>query len=341
MSGLDQKLLLAPGAYASIPAAGAVTKGALYPATDRGIIYRSDLLTWTPWGVYDVAAYNAYMGYVTLAEASAPGTPASGYARLYVKPNGLLYWKDDAGIEYNVATGTPMTDPLTTNGDLVARIGGVTTRLAIGATGKFLRVVAGLPAWDSLVAADMPAEVPQLLAKGYSPTTVTNTTEATIVPGSLVGSLTLPANFFTAGKSILIRAGGYWKVYDTTHTFRHRIKMTDSTPTTVIVADTTALNPSYVTAGAALLVWEATYLLTCITAGASGTFRGVGSVIFHDPGAMGGIFPVSMPLSNPAGVSTAIVLDTTKTQLISWTHQSSANHANTTLTQTNFVVEGL
>ena len=35
-----------------------------------------------------------------LAEGAAPATPATGQVRLYVKADGLLYWKDDAGTEY-------------------------------------------------------------------------------------------------------------------------------------------------------------------------------------------------------------------------------------------------
>lgn len=39
------------------------------------------------------------------------------------------------------------SDPLTTNGDIVARIAGVTTRLGIGTAGQVLGVSSGLPAW--------------------------------------------------------------------------------------------------------------------------------------------------------------------------------------------------
>ena len=37
---------------------------------------------------------------VRLAEGAAPSTPPTGEAHLYVKGDGLLYWKDDAGTEY-------------------------------------------------------------------------------------------------------------------------------------------------------------------------------------------------------------------------------------------------
>jgi hypothetical protein len=38
---------------------------------------------------------------VRMAEAAAPGTPPAGEAHLYVKADGILYWKDDAGNEYS------------------------------------------------------------------------------------------------------------------------------------------------------------------------------------------------------------------------------------------------
>lgn len=39
-------------------------------------------------------------------------------------------------------------DPLTTNGDILVRIGGVTSRLPISANGKILKLVTGLPSWE-------------------------------------------------------------------------------------------------------------------------------------------------------------------------------------------------
>lgn len=42
------------------------------------------------------------MANITIAESAAPSTPATGYAAIYVKSDGLLYWKDDAGTEYPV-----------------------------------------------------------------------------------------------------------------------------------------------------------------------------------------------------------------------------------------------
>lgn len=43
--------------------------------------------------------------YVEFDEAAAPGTPASGEARLYVKTDGKIYLKDDAGTETDLTAG--------------------------------------------------------------------------------------------------------------------------------------------------------------------------------------------------------------------------------------------
>ena len=43
-------------------------------------------------------------GVVELGERASPGTPASGYFRLYAKTDGKLYYKNDAGVEKEVAT---------------------------------------------------------------------------------------------------------------------------------------------------------------------------------------------------------------------------------------------
>lgn len=46
-------------------------------------------------------------------------------------------------------SGSSYTDPLTTDGDIVIRNGGVTTRLGIGASGQVLTVTGGIPSWEN------------------------------------------------------------------------------------------------------------------------------------------------------------------------------------------------
>lgn len=56
---------------------------------------------------------------------------------------------DGNGVTSWVAQSGGFADPLTTNGDIIARIGGVTTRLPIGSDGEVLTVTSGLPSWEA------------------------------------------------------------------------------------------------------------------------------------------------------------------------------------------------
>jgi hypothetical protein len=44
-------------------------------------------------------------GNITLAEQTAPSTPTAGFGVIYPKSDGKLYWKDDAGTEYDLTAG--------------------------------------------------------------------------------------------------------------------------------------------------------------------------------------------------------------------------------------------
>ena len=57
--------------------------------------------------------------------------------------SGNLSWVSNAG-------GGGYTDPLTTDGDIVIRSGGTTTRLGIGSEGQALLVSSGLPVWGNV-----------------------------------------------------------------------------------------------------------------------------------------------------------------------------------------------
>ena len=66
--------------------------------------------------------------------------------------DGKLYMKKNDGgdsiVEITAAGG--YTDPLTTNGDILIRSGGATTRLGIGSEGQALLVSSGLPVWGNV-----------------------------------------------------------------------------------------------------------------------------------------------------------------------------------------------
>lgn len=89
-----------------------------------------------------------------LAEvADAPGTPDSGFGKLYVKSDGKLYFKNDAGTETEVTNVVYMTNPMTTAGDIIyGGASGTPTRLAAGTEGYILTMGATNPAWAAAAA---------------------------------------------------------------------------------------------------------------------------------------------------------------------------------------------
>lgn len=79
-------------------------------------------------------------------QASAPDTPASGYFQVYVKTDGKLYYKDDAGTE--VCLSDKMENPMTTAGDIIyGGASGAPTRLAAGTEAQVLTMGATNPEW--------------------------------------------------------------------------------------------------------------------------------------------------------------------------------------------------
>jgi hypothetical protein len=87
-----------------------------------------------------VAASNNPYPSVLFVEGSAPSSPAATNFRLYYDSSDhLLKWKNSAGTVTTIATGTPLSDPMTTRGDIIVRnASNATARLAIGLSGKVL-----------------------------------------------------------------------------------------------------------------------------------------------------------------------------------------------------------
>jgi hypothetical protein len=91
-----------------------------------------------------------YSGYVEIIElAASPGTPPTGYGNMYVRDDGKIYFKNDAGTEYDLTatggtgnvsnTGTPLNNQLaiwtnstTIEGDSNLTFDGTTLKLGTG-----------------------------------------------------------------------------------------------------------------------------------------------------------------------------------------------------------------
>lgn len=89
-----------------------------------------------------------------LSEGAAPAAAAASQVKLYAKADGLLYSKDDAGVETLVSSGVAAgvaTDALwDAAGDLAVGSGANTAaKLVIGAAGGFVSRINGVVAWNS------------------------------------------------------------------------------------------------------------------------------------------------------------------------------------------------
>ena len=127
-SYIEQTEQSAPGT----PASG---YGRTYPKSDGKIYFKNDAgteydLTGTAFTYWEesgsilqpkVAGYNlgavgnevgdiTSTGFLELAEQAAPGTPATGFGRIYPKTDGWLYFLDDAGTEYEVTKNSMFTE---------------------------------------------------------------------------------------------------------------------------------------------------------------------------------------------------------------------------------------
>jgi hypothetical protein len=152
--------------------------------------------------------------------------------------------------------------------------------------------------------------------------TVANTTTETSFVSTGVGTLTLPANFFVAGKTIRVKGYGFHTTSGTP-TLRVKLKIGSTIVLdTGVQTSTAASNDGFTFEG----------LVTCRTTGATGTVFGQGYYIekLTSPGAV----------NNFAWTNTATTtIDTTASSLIDVTVQWGTANASNTISLTNLTVE--
>ena len=154
--------------------------------------------------------------------------------------------------------------------------------------------------------------------------TVANTVSETALTSTGVGSLTLPANFFIAGRTIRIWGQGFHSTTGTP-TIRIKIKLGST-----IIADTGAQ-----TSTAASNNWIVVNAdITCRTVGASGTIFTQGE--YREASTSPSSFNL-FALSNTATTT----IDTTASQALSVTAQWGTASASNTISMTNFTMEVL
>lgn len=158
--------------------------------------------------------------------------------------------------------------------------------------------------------------IPGVIFTQTADKSVTNTVTETSIVGTGVGTLTLPANFWVAGKTIKVTMSG---VYST-------VAITGDTVTIKLKYGSTVLTSkatSSLLTGATNLFWSAEVLVTCRSTGATGTVQVSGGVIYQVASSA----TVEDALNN--GVATT-TLDTTASGLfdVTVTH-SAADPSNT------------
>ena len=114
-----------------------------------------------------------------------------------------------------------LTSPMTTNGDLIARIGGVADRLGIGSTGQVLTVAAGLPAWadpaagTQITQGDTKVYVKDTGSDGYMAVVTDGTEKMRVTPAGYVGiGVEAPTSMLDVAGSVEISSNQWYYVGD-------------------------------------------------------------------------------------------------------------------------------
>lgn len=155
---------------------------------------------------------------------------------------------------------------------------------------------------------------------------VEGTTETSLI-GTGVGTLTLPANFLVAGKTIRVTVRGYVTTAATSNTCTFRAKLGS-----VAVITSAASAP---TTGQSNRSWFATFDMTCRTTGATGTVYGQGSIVNLIGTSFTSIATTKMLEFSS---TSAAVVDTTSSNAIDFTLQLGGTNADT-WTSTDVTVE--
>lgn len=156
--------------------------------------------------------------------------------------------------------------------------------------------------------------------------TVANTTTETSVIGTGVGTKTIPANFFVAGKTVELMGSGIFSTALVPGNVTLRFKLGSTT----IASATITTMPS----SASNVEFNYCLMITCRTTGATGTVMAGGGLFYFTKAGTEEFAPL-----NNAGATTTI--DTTATQAIDLTWQWATASASNTATGTICAMESL
>lgn len=167
-------------------------------------------------------------------------------------------------------------------------------------------------------------EVRAVLFTQTANATVANTVAETTIIGSGVGSLTLPANFLTVGRTIHFRLWGIYSTDAAAPTLNVNVKLGGTTiMTTTAIAATAAMTNRGLTIHG---------MITCRTTGATGTVFGQGQCEQNNANTNSQARDMENTATVTVDTTAALTFDIT----VTW---GTAN-ANNTATGTNLVLEG-
>lgn len=167
------------------------------------------------------------------------------------------------------------------------------------------------------------------LAVQTTSVTVTSNTESTLI-GSIAGSLTIPANWFTATGTVMevCSSGILTTAVAAPGTVQFKLKFGST-----VVAQTAAFTP---VTSLATAPYEVCSRLTARTVGGTGTIMATNTLPVI--GTAPGVGAILVGMTNPTP-GTAVTVDTTATQVLDLTVTFSANATNS-ITGTNFYAAG-
>jgi len=154
-----------------------------------------------------------------------------------------------------------------------------------------------------------------ILGKLYNQTTSVTVANSVVETSLLTSTTTLPANFFSASKQIVLRLRGYHSAVSNP-TIRIKVKLGS-----VVVLDTTAI----VSGNSTNEYFDIDGVICCRTTGATGTVMGQG--FYLECGGGGNHFGMVN--------TSAVTIDTTTTQVFDITVQWGTASASNTITATN------
>jgi len=153
--------------------------------------------------------------------------------------------------------------------------------------------------------------------------TVANTTTETSLAGTGVGTIALPANFLTPGKSVRITAWGHWSTLASPGTFTVRSKVNGVASATVSATPSGSITSR---------TWRIDQLATCRSTGVSGEVAVEGTFLNNSGGTTSSTWELE---------SGVVTVDTTAAVTFDLTVQWTTGSASNTITCTNFIVEVL